>query len=307
MTAPQKKIIVGVMNFDFSDAVMARAVEAGITWMRVELLWGATEQARNVWNWSQSDRIVAQCQKYGIQCLAILDYSAPWAASIPGNQFSAPADFPAWLNYVAAVVQRYPTMKHFEIWNEPNHESFWNLTPADYADLLELTYHTIRHYRADAVVHAGGTAGIDVDWYKALYDLRVAGHFDVLDVHSYLFRQRKGGVADHTEGDKLAAIYALMKSHGDGAKSIWVTEVGWSTNPTPNLTPGKFLETDVTVQVPDCLNYLSGNPYVGAAFIFNFTETCKADNTAQCWGLLHDDLTLKPGFTALQKWILSHG
>ena len=73
-----------------------------------------------------------------------LDYSAPWAQSIPGRDHSSPSSVSGYAAYAAALAGRYgpggsfwnahPSCRPqpvgvYEIWNEPDNAAFWAPEP----------------------------------------------------------------------------------------------------------------------------------------------------------------------------------
>ena len=106
------------------------------------------------YDWQNTDRTAATLAAHGLTWYPVLDYSAPWAATIPGDQMSAPrpetiGDYAA---YTAAFAARYGPdgafwaehsevpklpVAAYELGNEPNTSMFWReqaTAPEVYAD-----------------------------------------------------------------------------------------------------------------------------------------------------------------------------
>jgi hypothetical protein len=132
----------------------------------------------------------------------------------------------------------------WEIWNEPNINSFFNGTSDQYADLLHTAYVTIHQAQPWAVVATAGLApvgnGTDpnnaVPYWKRVYAWNArqgrqgsAQLFDAMSHHAYLYPEDP---TDHANDHDWSGFYQaklihdLMVSNGDGAKKVWGTETG---------------------------------------------------------------------------------
>jgi hypothetical protein len=88
-----------------------------------------------------------------------------------------------------------------------------------------------------------------------------------------------------------------------GKKPLWLTETGWST-PTPK---GCWFDTvsdgDQSKNYTELLNTLAKRPWVKKIF---FYELMDFDAKGACqWGILKSDMSEKPAYKALQKFIKS--
>ncbi|MBS3776607.1 MAG: endo-1,4-beta-xylanase [Bacteroidales bacterium] len=106
------------------------ASSTGVTWARVGTRWHQQEPQRDVYDFESYDQLVESAKKHGIKVLPLIGHTAPWASSGPEgsddlNRYP-PADdmIHEWEEYVKRVVERYPDVKYFEVWNEPNIDWF---------------------------------------------------------------------------------------------------------------------------------------------------------------------------------------
>jgi GH35 family endo-1,4-beta-xylanase len=101
----------GVTFRDFNGAVYLSSPEIdkqlGIGWTRQDFSWSSIEPDKGKWSWDKMDQLVQGAHAQSVEVLPVLDYTAPWAASIPGQQFSAPRHVEDWEDYVEHVVARY--------------------------------------------------------------------------------------------------------------------------------------------------------------------------------------------------------
>ena len=121
----------------------------GVTIARSDAFWEASEPTAPVngvhhYDWAFDDRVAGTLAAYGLQWLPILDYTAPWAQSIAGQDHSPPSSDAAYAAYASAFAARYGTggafwrahpglraepVQAYEIWNEPDNAEFWTPRP----------------------------------------------------------------------------------------------------------------------------------------------------------------------------------
>lgn len=159
------------------------------------------------------------------------DIPGPGKAINPAN---------AWAKFVFTTVDRYRPqgqlarrqgwprsagIRYWEVWNEPDYDTFWAGDVADYYRLLEVAYKSIKTADPTATVLLGGLAFYDQRaWFPEL--LRQAGgqperaYFDVFSFHHYLSIYQSEWLIQQAR-DSLDA-------HGLAEAPIWITESGLS-------------------------------------------------------------------------------
>ena len=203
--------------------------EAGIKWARTDFDWSGVQKNADSWNFEHLDTLIANAEKAGVQILPILDYSVHFAS--PAHEH-----LDLWEKYVRALVERYRArIPVWEVWNEQNLPGFWpNPDPANYLKLLERSYKTIKAIDPNLTVAVGGYAGIPLDYIGKLYELGGGKYFDIMNVHPY----SQPEPPEARLHDRLAELRELMAKHGDAAKPVWITEIGWPTQKHRLATPG---------------------------------------------------------------------
>jgi hypothetical protein len=156
----------------------------------------------------------------------------------------------------------------------------------------------------DALVVSGGTSGNDVDWLRRMYAAGAQGSFDALAVHPYQDPATAPPDAPSQNGtyrlSTLPKVHELMVANGDGTKTIWLTEFGWTTaraGPRPGVdedTQARFLRQSVR-QIE------TQYPYVSHAIWFTLRDRDDSTPYENNFGLLHVHGSSKPSFSALQK------
>lgn len=234
------------------DVQLAALHSTGATIARSDALWEASEPApprdgHHHYDWSFDDRIAGALAAHGLRWLAILDYSAPWAESVPGVDHSPPADPANFAAYAAAFAARYGAggrfwrehpdlpatpVDTFEIWNEPDVVEFWRPAPnpAAYADLYLQARAAIKAIDPRARVVVGGLAhptSFLTQMVHARPELR--GRIDGVGIHPY-------GADPSVVLARVADAGKAIASLGLGTVPVDVTEFGWTTNPPGSLT-----------------------------------------------------------------------
>jgi hypothetical protein len=223
------------------------------------------------------------------------DATAPWLAPV------APDELARWKHFVGEVARHFRgRVTYFEIWNEPNISSFFYPlpNPAEYADLLEASYTAIKAADPSGLVIFAGMSGNDVGFLGRVYDaldtqfgsLAKKDHhfFDILGVHPYagsrpptlvskaeVFPDDFGTMDENFLG--FERLHALMASHGEGYKSVYITEYGFTTEgfygfpPIADSTRAAYLKQafSLVLKIPYVIGFswfcLYANPDNGPA------------------------------------------
>lgn len=232
-------------------AAQLRALRAtGATMARSDALWEASEPDAPVggvhhWDWSFDDRIASSLAAEGLTWLPILDYTAPWDQSIPGQDHSPPRSDGDYAAYGAAFAARYGAGGAFwrahpgvpatpvttiEIWNEPDNAEFWTPAPdaGAYAQLYLAARTAIDAVDPQARVIVGGLTAPGTFLPAMLAAVpALAGHIDGVAVHPY------GSPAVVIA--RLRAARATLDAVGMASVPLYVTEFGWTTSPAGAL------------------------------------------------------------------------
>ncbi len=313
---PQVGVQFKGMWSDYTDtqraAVLDKMAAAKLDTVRIDVSWAMLQptgpDSYDAWGVGFVDKVITMANSRGLTPLITLWMSPSWAnggrsdRTLPNN----PADYARAAQWAAA--KWAGKVGAWEVWNEPNSNDFMvGASPTAYANLLKAAYPAFKAGDPNATVVSGGTMYVDTDWIAKMYAAGAGGSFDAIAVHPYM------GVADlapETADDgtqwtlaHVSALHDLMVSKGDGAKSIWLTEMGWSTHATaagaPNWERGvsEAVQADFTVR--SIAFTASKLPWV--SHMFFYTERDQVDSHIQDnnYGLLRRDLSPKPVYTAL--------
>jgi hypothetical protein len=277
----------------------------GSHWLRVDFAWSSLEAfGRGRYSWGQADRLVAAANARGIHLLAMVAYTPTWDRPPGTTDHYQPTDPTAFAEFVRAAAQRYaPLGLHaWEIWNEPNMRQFWMPTPspARYTQLLRLGSAAIHSVDPSAYVVSGGVApASNVPGYSIAPNTFVAdmyangahGAMQAVGLHPYSFPYAPMTPASWNTFYMATQTHAIMAAHGDGARSIWATEIGWATGTGHGAVSEAQQAAMAAVAITDWNRF----PFAGNFFWYNWRDlsTNRAD-TFDNLGVLRYDGSAKP-------------
>jgi hypothetical protein len=246
-----------------------RLKAGGVDSVRIPIAWSGVQPFSSTEaNFSASDILVAGAAEAGINVLPFV-YEAPsWAVPrvrVPGSQAKAPKTVPvktgaqrtAWANFLKLVVARYgpggsfwaanPTLpaspiRTWQIWNEENFKYFVvRPNPADYGKLVNISYTAIKSVDPGAKLILGGMfarpgeAKLKVKPPQAYY---ASDFLDQLYSTTPGIKKKFSGVALHPYTASyqqltpdIEEFLSVLKTNHDAGKKLWITEVGWSSEP----------------------------------------------------------------------------
>ncbi len=228
-------------------AQLAALRATGATIARADALWEATEPSPpsggvHRYDWSFDDLIAGALAAHGLRWLPIIDYSAPWAQSTPGQDHSPPSPTSAYADYALAFAQRYgpggafwsahpsippQPIDTYEVWNEPDNPVFWypSPDPTAYADLYLQTRAAIETVQPTARVIVGGLTHPAAFLPAMLAAAPVlAGQVDGVAIHPY-------GPTPQAVLDSVRTARRALAPRGLDRVPLYVTEFGWTTHP----------------------------------------------------------------------------
>jgi hypothetical protein len=279
-------------SFELAAAMGAGYARMQVPWDDVEIhARGDFEDRRNldtvgaVSSWAKYDRIVAAANAAGVQLIWRLERPPAWARQAAeadpawreglerdANSMAPPDDLADYANFVRLVVERYdgdgvddapgsPTVRHFQIWNEPNLRNEWGWReprPEEFVELLRAGAEAARAASPEAVILFPGLAptdGLDrrapmteLEYLDRVYKLGAAAYFDVMaaqayglgqppDENRYVFLRGRGNwswrrpVDTRNDVSRVVLLREVMVANGDATTPVWVTEFGWNSAP----------------------------------------------------------------------------
>jgi hypothetical protein len=227
----------------------------GVPLVRFTLHWNQVATRRpkkpasprdRAYDWRRPDRVLRGLRRYGLTPVLTLVGTPAWANGKRPPNFAPPhpRDFRAFAH---AVARRYPWVRYWLIWNEPN-KRLW-LRPTRAAiyvqHLLNPGYEGIHAVLPRARVSGGVTAprgglgGVaPVTW---LHGMAIAhAKLDAYAHHPYPLRPTEtpssGGCRNcpPITMATLPKLLILVRRYF-GPKPVWLTEYGYQTNPPDTL------------------------------------------------------------------------
>lgn len=219
----------------------------GVDVVRVTVDWSRTEPHPGVYDWARTDLLLDGLHSRGIAPLVTL-YGAPgWAnGGLPENW--APRTTTSFAAFARNVAERYPYVRLWTIWNEPNQRRWLRpTTPSEYVrKLLNPAYAAIHAASPGSLVAGGVTAprgstgGVSpVAWIAGMATAHA--RLDAYAHNPYPLSPGETpttGGCSHCETITMATLPRLLsdvqRAFGPRTR-IWLTEYGYQTDPPDRL------------------------------------------------------------------------
>lgn len=296
-----------------------RLTDAGIEWVRLDVAWAMVQpNGPNSYDMNfgvpEVDERVNELHSRGIKTLIMFHWAPKWSSGT-SKKNGVPRDANDYGRAAAWIADRYSgKVQAIEVLNEPDQPEFLaDTSVATYTRILKAAYPRIKAANPGIKVIAGAPTYIRTGWYEKMYALGGGGNFDALGVHPYM------GLADKPPSycDTYPAhmiyypcnipnLVKLMKDNGDGDKTIWATEYGWSNhdnsaygdNP-PNWRRGvtRKQQAEYLIQMQDVMSQW---PQVEATFWYSGRDSKSGDAQYDYYGLMYYDLARKPAYYAMK-------
>jgi len=267
-----------------------------------------TNPGDKAYDWSSTDAILGGLHAHGIQVLVTLYRAPAWANGGKGSNV-APTGKYALADFAVAVAKRYPWLRLWEIWNEPNLQSFLKPnSPQVYVQrLLNPAYAELHAAIPGAKVAGGvtapraGSAGIaPVPWIREMGDARAK--LDAYAHNPYPGRPQSetpwGPKCVNCQNITMADLERLERevAHAFGHKPIWLTEYGYQTNP-PDIYLGVSPQKQAAYVSSAAMRVFKA-PSVAMLIFFMVRD----DPDPAGWqsGFLTEDGTKKPSYAAFR-------
>lgn len=293
---------IGVVLAPPTQSWLTVAYNGGIKFNRWQINWRDIEAVPGNYDFSETDRQLAIIKAAGMEVTILLTYPPDWARQ-PGTLVPAEllteAEPTAWVQFVKAIVERYPNIHYWEIWNEPDMDMYWGGTAEEYVKLLRASYLTIKKVNPEAkVIMAGLAYWPNRSFFETVLDLILADplaqqnnyYFDISAWHWY------GRSSDLY--DKVNWARTTMKQRGID-KPIWVNETNVALTPQKHVDYSEIQWTATANEQAAFIVQAYANALAAGAekvFVFRLDDA----NMPTTWGLLTNDQIPRPSYTALQ-------
>lgn len=282
-------------------AVLTAAQGTGATWAREQFNWDVIESTDDAYSFDAYDAVLTAYEAADIEVLGLLTYSSSWASANSGatDYEFYPPDLDAWSDYVETVTQHYAgRVTYWEIWNEPNHPSFWKGDAADYADLWNAAVAAAKLGNPEAKLVFGGLSGADYDFLETVLPLvEDPADIAVVAIHPYRFGNAPEAILDglNTLPTDIYNTKAVLNRFQLARTPIWLTEIGWQTgvDGVTDRRQAEYLTRAYTMAL--------AIPDVRKVFWYALADTADDETISDSqYGLLEDDLVPKESGNAFQ-------
>jgi hypothetical protein len=299
-------------------------LSAGAQYVREDLNWSQVEAQRGRFDWRRPDEMFTVAAQFGLTVLPIIDDAPGWAGGAGGR---LPTRVGSFGRFAARTAARYGPGGTFwqrhrqlpqrpatvlELFNEPYlpQSSGGHPDPAQYARLVVAAGTATRsvNRRVRLLIEADTTyspsAGAPgLDWVAGMYAAvpNLGSYFDAVAVHPYaegspLTFTPAGD--DRWQSRRLEVVRDSLALHGDGAKHLWVTEIGWSTCPrgcVSESTQASYLREFFN------LRRTRWNRYVDAVIVYSLQDNRYVKDPREAsYGVTRADGIRKPGWYAFK-------
>ena len=267
-------------------------------------------------------------------------WAVPAASVPQGGGAKAPARLPvsgtaatAWSNFVKSAVERYgPEGKfwsenplvpahpitNWQIWNEPNFKYFVaKPNPTEYGKLVKLSATAIKSVAPTAKVilaglfakPAGGrhlnskgkvAAGTSPNWYGAYFleqmyktNPGIKSSFQGVSLHPYVARYRQ-------LTPEIEETRKVMVANGDSSKGLWITELGWSSEPPQG--PSNVFAVGAAGQARELKGAFTLLKGAAAKFHIQKVYWFSVDDRAEACNFCNGSGLFKKGFVPKKSW-----
>ena len=293
-----------------NDAEIERAcqfiVEAGFGSVKVGFIWPAIEARRKgSYDWRDYDAMVRIVESYGLEVHPVVGYTPEWASSVSSanwqNWYYAPPSNPAdFGDFVSRLSQRYPQIRRFTVWTEPNtNQIFFRGTPEQYFEVLKAAYLALKYSDPADLVEAGHlangpeqTGGRSVDpiaFLRSLYALGLGDYSDIIGTNP--FTHPSEGLS--TLSQRISTITDIMGANGDANKRINI-EYGYLR--LPGLSDQVLADW-----IGQEFDFLQQNQRIFDDTLYNLRDKSPPGSTEpdNYWGIITWDFSRKPQFAVL--------
>lgn len=199
------------VNIDFTDprpGELTMISEAGFRWVRMDLKWDATETEPRRYDFSNYDRLLTALESQRIHALFILDYGNPLYDNGAPPRTEATRQAFAWWAVAAA--------KHFagrgvlwEVYNEPNHSTFWPPKPnaTEYVALALAVGRAFQASVPDEKLIGPATSEIDFSFLESCFKAGLLEYWSAVSVHPYRRSDPETAAQDYCRLRELIKTY----------------------------------------------------------------------------------------------------
>lgn len=263
---------------------------AGLEIARDYATWSGLERKRGEYDFRSVDQKRTACRKSGVRYLYLLERAPGWAAE---GKDGFPSDLKGVYEFGKAIAAHCGNdTAVWEFYNEIESKfSGW-----EYASALKAFYLGVKAGNPDSEVAIASYCYSTNGHVRLVFRNGVENYFDLFNIHFY--------DALNEYPKKIADFRKILKNAGLAGKKIWVTESNTKADGDAAIDIGikgvraQTFEQELTVAEYVVKSHLIFQQ-LGVARNFTFIlRPCDENGGKRSWGLLRQDLSAKPGFSA---------
>ena len=224
-----------------AEQELAMMESQGIGNLRLGVHWNNTVSPHFVWVWKNYDHSVPLLRKSKVKTCWHFGGSVPREGGPVRERH-----IPQFLDFITKVLQRHPNQAaSFEILNETD---LAGIPPGEFAKIFNAIADHLRKIEPDVPIVYGGNSGIPLEYIDKAFKAGVAEKMDVMTCHPYSWHN----TPEISLRSGIRKLRNLMDKHGAGDKPLWITEIGYSSEPpidfVQKVFPLLLQEMDLSMQ-----------------------------------------------------------
>ena len=339
------------VTFDSDVELWMNEVEKlEMEWVKIQARWEVIEPEPDQYDWAALDMGVEEASARGIKVLLSVVTAPDWAREPGVNlaEHGPPEDPQMFADFVAKILERYQgKVQAIEVWNEQNLDREWTSVrglqtgPADYMEMLRLSYQAIKGIDPGVVVISGALAPTGLDnrvnawddfnYMDAMIQNGLLNYSDCVGAHHNGINVPPSYTWDAVPNDPGAQFrgpfdnphhswsfrstlqgYALRVQQAGGDQKLCVTEFGWaSTEDLGQTRPGFEFAADNTLEEQaewtiEAIDNMVEWDIVQIATLWNLNYGPLAgwdpNNDNVAYSLIGKDWNFRPVYGAVGEW-----
>ena len=270
----------------------------------------ARDPTDDAYDWIEIDGVLKGLRRHGIDPVVTLFGTPSWANGGRGPNW-APSSSHSFASFAYAAGRRYPWIRYWTIWNEPNRPAFLRpTTPRIYVNTLLNPAYAELHSAIGRVQIGGGVTApragdgggvAPVAWIRGMASAHAK--LDAYAHHPYPGRPGSetpwGPKCVNCQTITMADLERLEREvhRAFGRKPIWLTEYGYQTNP-PEILLGVTPEQQATYVATSALRVYRSSSVTMLIYFMVRDDTSPAGWQS---GLFTADGIVKPASAAFRS------
>jgi hypothetical protein len=319
------KMIWGTVDLANGKSAFPTYHKLGVQVFQIELNWAQTAPTKPAnpkdpsdpaYQWPAAlSQALASAARYHIRVCVLVIGAPSWATGNP-SPFTAPIHPSDFGNFLTAAARKYPSVRDWMIWGEPNRSANFSPEPTNspvgprrYALLLNAGYHALKAVSAKNVVIGGNNASYGtVNPQQFVNAMRLPNGkpppLDYFGLNPYTARPPAPHQAVCCKGgrdiDDLPAFETQLQQTYHHRVPLWLSEFTISSNSNNRAFNFHVSRKEQALWVTAAFKLVDSLSYVVGLGWFNLTDDPPSVPGHLTTGLLTWNLKPKPAFFAYE-------